>query len=234
MTLQELLNYRTVCFLHNQPMKPHFKKKMGSNAQMALDFILLEKTETGLETRVKNANPNPGASISLDGTISITDNQNALQRIIKQPFSVIMMCDTCVRTPVYDDRDINQGDFIFRIADVQKECHFYSFTVNPNFVFGSLTPSMPFQRAMSTAKPVAQFVPGREVIMCRRDLKFYHMVTRLPDGPTQFKMGTCDEEATLDTLLKGYMNINADNYSAANIKSIDQLVNKIRLYNLFS
>jgi hypothetical protein len=233
MNLQQLLDYRATCFIHGKPMKPHFKKKTGFGAQMVFDFILLERTELGLETRVKDKVPAPGGLIGFDGSISMRDQQNALRRIITQPFSVFMLCDTCVGTPIYN-KDTTSGDFDFTVKELQKECHFYSFIVNPNFVLKDLTDTVLFSRALDKTRRVADFIPEREVIMHTRDLKFYHMVAKIPEGNTRFRMGTCDAQATLDTLLKGYMEIDAKGYSAANIKCLDQLVNKIRLYNLFS
>jgi hypothetical protein len=53
-------------------------------------------------------------------------------------------------------------------------------------------------------------------------------------GKASCKMGDCRGETTLDQMLNGLMDLDLPNLHMIGIQNTDQLVNKLKLYNLFS
>lgn len=111
---------------------------------------------------------------------------------------------------------------ITNINNVKDQIHLYTFHVDPVMKLSLLDDS------------TLQITADKEVIKCHRDNKFYHMSATLGGGEAIFKMGNCASETLVQQLLDSLMSLKIPYFDPARIQSIDQLIEKIKLYTLFS
>lgn len=198
MTLKELLEYRSKCFIHNLPMKPSCFRSNG-------DQILL--TDQGLH--LVSEDLSSGLSFHFDGLFI-----NTTKPYVSVMIFIYMMCDLCAKEPILKDRYPPIG--YSSLLNINTNQHRYTFCLQGNDKGG-------FDGRLS-----------RESIKYVRDGKFYHVDFDLVDKQGSCKMGSCDMKQTLDDLVSKMMNLHVPVFDASKIQNIDTLVEKLKLYNLFS
>jgi len=129
--------------------------------------------------------------------------------IINNSINVYMICDICAKKQF---KKIAVGHST--IPSIKENVYFYSFVLvgdNFNNFDGEL---------------------GWEIVRHTSGGKFYHMDTQLSDNSISYRMGNIND--TLDYLLKSMISIQVKDVNVSYIKSIDQLINKMKLYGVFS
>jgi hypothetical protein len=139
-------------------------------------------------------------------TSNIADPQTYNERLIH------MMCRLCSQQHLHKSRTLGSST----ISDINVNQHYYAFILRGN-TKGSFDGHL-----------------SHELIKCVRDGKFYHVDFSLTDRRAACKMGSCDMKQTLDDLVLKMMNLHVPVFDASRIQNIDTLVEKLKLYNLFS
>jgi hypothetical protein len=125
---------------------------------------------------------------------------------------ISMMCRRCSRQHLHKSKTLGSST----ISDINVSHHYYTFILRGNNK-GS------FDGYLS-----------HESVKCVRDGKFYHVDFDLYTKQAVCKMGSCDVKQTLDDLVSKMMNLHVPVFDASRIQNIDTLVEKLKLYNLFS
>lgn len=207
MNLQELLDYRKNCMIHSdQPLRPY----------CAGSAMILDVTPEGLSLSFRLLDRKGDAVIS-DKTMKVLEyNFDGTYQVFERSFIgeilVYMMCDVCKR-----ENPISTFGEASSLITINWNKYFYGFKLN--------------------------YVPGAECYQCNllaeivrytRDQKFYHVNKNHVSGEADCKMGKNDPEAILDDMLRGMLNLKLPHMDLTKIRDIDHLVDKIKLYNLFS
>jgi hypothetical protein len=204
MTLKELLEYRSKCLIHGLPMEPSYVEISGSHVTLTDDRV-------NLETDGLNLN------FYFDGifTGNISDPQVITAPQIYNERLIHMICRRCSHQYL---RQSNKSRTLgaSTISDINVNQHYYTFILRGNNK-GS------FDGYLS-----------HESVKCVRDGKFYHVDFDLYTKQAVCKMGSCDVKQTLDDLVSKMMNLHVPVFDASRIQNIDTLVEKLKLYNLFS
>lgn len=213
MNLQELLNYRSTCFIHQQFMHVYIRPEIRT-----YDFII-EQTNDGISIWGKQNKPHGGAQFNFNGTFNINKNQrNLIYFLNPQTFRVGMMCPKCHSVP-FIDRVIKKSSLV--VGNMKDSFHFYTFFISTENNLDGKWESGKYQ-----------IYNGMEMINYRDD-KLYHMNGRIGGGEGNFQM-THYGKMTLTEMMNSQMNLNVPNFDPSNIKSLEQLKAKIKLYNVFS
>lgn len=206
MNLTDILKQRQNCFIHNELMEP-----FSFNSRLALDIF-----EDGLMViELEKQPPYKKAQFKTDGTFH---KDKGMSKHFRSPFLVIMACPKCRFSPITQERDGRSlGSFGFSsLIDIRRVQHYYSFDL--------------FADAAGTYDGNL----GKETIKYYKDDKFYHLDVDLKTKQANFKMGTCVGTDMLEHLLDGLLDLNVPNFDTSRITSIDQMIEKFKLYNLFS
>ena len=205
MNLTDILQYRTTCLIHGKPM---LLKCLDLTAKK------IQVQENGVKLMVRNLSES-GAMLSIffnfDGTILHIDDQVPKPAI----WYFIMQCEDCATISTFSEMaSVKKADTTLK--NVRRLHHFYSFDIQ--------------------VKDDNTFtcIPELEVIRYHRDDKFYHVTANLADGSARFKMGSCNSGEIINQLLSSLMKLDVPKFDPFTIKSIDQLIEKIKIYNLFS
>lgn len=174
----------------------------------------IQLQENGVKLMVRNLSKS-GAMFPIffnfDGTTSRTDDRFPKPTI----WYFIMQCEDCATISTFSEMaSAKKADTTLK--NVRRLHHFYSFDIQ--------------------VKDDNTFtcVPELEVIRYHKDNKFYHVTANLADGSAKFKMGNCNSSEIINQLLSSLMKLDVPKFDPSTIKSIDQMVEKIQIYNLFS
>lgn len=216
MNLQELLNYRATCLIHREPMSlypsPDKSPTFSNN-------IVVEVRDDGLRAK-RLGDESRGVTFRFDGSCD-TDYNQALKRL-KFPWIIGVMCDRCHKVPTHKF----MGRTVPTVDNIKHQVHFYTFTIIPNDVI--------YLPEDGGRPDKYECHPGMEVIKHFDGEKFYHMTGHVGGGSAAFNMGYLNMEDTLDQLVSSTSIIKVPKFNPAVITSIEQMVEKMKIYNLFS
>lgn len=210
MNLQTLLNYRPVCLIHQQPMRQHMRPELRSYD------LLTRQVEDGLAVWGKNNKPMKGAYFNFDGTFNINKNQPNLIRFLTSPLRIGMMCSQCRSVPFIHD-DMHQGQLAS--VNIGKPRHFYTFFLS--FPSNSLTGKFECEG-------------GIEMIIHHSAGKMYHLTGTVGGGTANFNMSRYRKKIRMDRIINDRFGLTVPQFDPSKIQNTDQLMEKIKLYNLFS
>lgn len=161
--------------------------------------------------------------ISQDDLSSLDDNKLVLgfDGFIKKhckfnnqfPLTLGKMCEKCYAVPITKHHSTG----VTTLENIRYPVHYYTFDIIPGDEANKY-----------------ECVPGIECIKYRTDEKFYHLAAKLGGGETSFQMGFLHSDTIIQQLLDSLYNLKVPYFNSANIKSVDQLINKMKIYNLFS
>lgn len=216
MILPELLAYRDKCLIHGLPLKPHCYGGIERKEDVYLyEYKQGEEIVRGLSLQTHHrqdiyGKPSlTGLNFKYDGSFYRTDV--CPKWVIENTISVSMVCDICNEHPVTKERNLGYTT----VMQIKENQYSYSFILSG-----------------SARKKTYRGELTHEVLKYTRDGKFYHVDTYLQTGHATVRMGTCESTDTLDMMLKGFMNLSIP--SLTKMESVDQIVEKIKLYTLFS
>lgn len=153
--------------------------------------------------------PYKKAIFNHDGTFS---KDKGMGRIFKSPLVVHMCCSECKRTPIHKSRGLG----ITTLLDIRSVHHYYTFTL------------------MADAEGNYDGNLGNEIVRYWKDNKFYHLDVDLSSKKANFKMGTNAGTDILERLLEGLLDLTVPNFDPKKLTSVEQMIEKFKLYNLFS
>jgi hypothetical protein len=207
MNLQELLGYRTHCVIHGeQALRPY----------CAGTAMILDLNKDGLSLTFSLLDRKGNTSLSVKTEIILKFNFDGTYQVFDRQFVgdiiVYMMCDTC-KTENFST-PFREGS---SLTSLNQNKYFYNFVLK-----------------YSPGEEIYQGNLIGEIIRHTRNNKFYHITKNHVNGETNCKMGTNEPQTTLDNMLKGMLNLKLPSMDLTKIRDIDHLVEKIKLYNLFS
>lgn len=206
MNLADILKHRQVCLIHNEEMAP-----FSFNSRLALDIF-----EDGLMAiELEKKPPYKKAQFKHDGTFT---KDKGMTKHFRAPFLVVMACAKCRYSPITPEKDGRSlGSLgMSMLMDIRKIQHYYSFDL------------------YADANGTYDGNLGKETIKYSKDDKFYHLDVDLKTKQANFKMGTCAGHDMLETLLEGLLDLKVPNVDTSKFTSIEQVIEKFKLYNLFS
>ena len=204
--LQDIIKYRTTCLIHNIPMEI---------VCIVPFFLVAYMDDKGMNLIIKEAKkPSFGISFHFDGTYHYQNAEGKLLNITESsPMQFAARCVYCA--PLRTARDRKMGGPT-TLQDIRSICHYYTFCMvrEENDTFGCYL--------------------EKEIIRYNKDDKFYHMMANLSDKSATFRMGSCNNKELIGQLLDSMMHIDVPKFDSSAIQSIDQIIEKIKIYNLFS
>ena len=204
--LQDIIKYRTTCLIHNTPMEI---------VCIAPFFMVATLEEKGMNIYVKDDKKLTfGINFQFDGTITC-QNQKGYLLLVNEGASMQFAARCSYCAPLRTARDRKMGGPT-TLQDIRSICHYYTFGVvrEENNTFDCYL--------------------EREIIRYNKDDKFYHMIANLSDKSATFRMGSCNNKELIGQLLDSMMHIDVPKFDSSTIQSVDQIVEKISIYNLFS
>lgn len=215
MNLQEALNYRTTCLIHKTPLKPYCSKEWGEKLVLnQYGLHIVEPIRLPVHEQDIYAHTNEGGvCFHFDGTY--THNGKPPPWLDRGDYFIAdMMCDKCSKVPITKSRGIGYSTLI----SIQYTQYVYSFLLKHD----------------ASKENGYKVSPLEEKVKYVRDEKFYHVEADLVSGRADFKMGSCKGTDSLDSMLKGMLSLPVPQFNMQRIRDIDHLVEKVKLYNLFS
>lgn len=205
--LQQALDYRTECLIHHKPMMPTIyndRIKHGKKTEAGIEF----KYRTSLMDH-KEKNAFLDVRFLYDGTMT----PKSLHALSSggDSTTIYMQCEECQQVPLLKSRSPG----ITTLTDIKHIVHRYYFTILE--IDDSFTCSL-----------------ISESVKYHINDTFYHMSADLIKGAAQLKMGSCDGKELIDQLLDSVMHLDIPKFDATKITTLQQMVDKIKLYNLFS
>jgi hypothetical protein len=209
MNLQEVLNRRSKCLVHEEPLRPCIFPPSYRNDQIRLD-------ESGLHLYSHSqwdtwARPSlTGLGFRYDGTYY--RNSVCPSWIQDGALFVYMMCKTCAQIPTREKETLGY----ISLMEVRTVQYYYSFSLLP------------------TIDDRYDILLDREKIKYVRDDKFYHIDIDLTTRRAFCGIGSCAGNIIISDMISKMTNIKLPEMDLENVRDIDQLVEKLRIYNLFS
>ena len=120
-----------------------------------------------------------------------------------------MMCSVCVKQNFHTDQSLG----FTSLLDMRVLQYYYTFWYYTSTQDGHL---------------------GIEKIKYPHDEKFYHIDANLVTGKAYCKMGSFKAGTTVDDMLGSFLNLELPQLDMKKINNTSDLMNKIKLYNLFS
>jgi hypothetical protein len=166
---------------------------------------IIELNKDGLR-----ANPNKNAvkskilAFNYDGTFYPPGNYECI---------VYMQCDECVKTPILKNRSLG----FTTLQNISSNYYFYNLML----------------KSKLNDENFDCYLIGESIKYVQND-KFYHIDFDIKEGKASCKMGDCRGDAILDDMLNGMLSLDLPNLDMSRIWNTEQLVNKLKLYNLFS
>lgn len=213
--LQRALDYRTECFIHHQPMIPLIHNNRVKSLRRTEEGLVFQ-FRTSISDKNNKDNHHLLMKFLYDGTMT-PQCVHALTSGDSGPIEIHMQCEECVKLP-----GVNPGIKVksrsfgpATLYNIRLQCHQYIFNIyeiNNSFICSL----------------------NCETIKYNDGNKFYHFSTDLTVGSAHFSMGDCQTDHTVDHIVKSTMHLNVPKFDATKIVKLGQLVDKIKLYNLFS
>ncbi len=207
MNLQELLSYRKCCMIHGDlSLKPYCA---GSGLIFHINAEGMSLSFNLLDKKDAHLSIKTRLIIkyNFDGTYEVFDRDFMGAQVI-----VYMVCDECRK-----EKGFNYNNGIATLNEIDQNKYFYNFLLDYKY-----------------GEDLYECHLVGEVVRHTRNEKFYHLSKNHVTGETDCKMGRNDPKAILDDMLKGMLNLKLPHMDLTKIRDIDHLVDKIKLYNLFS
>lgn len=180
------------------------------NPYSFMSDVGMELLEDGLLViELADKPPYKKAVFKNDGTFT---KDKGMSKVFRKPLTVIMACEDCRATPIHKTRSLG----FTTLMDIRSIHHYYTFTL------------------VGDGKGNFDGNLGNETVKYYRDDKFYHLDVDLQTHKSNFKMGTNAGTDILERLLEGLMTLDVPNFDPRKLTSIDQMIDKFSLYNLFS
>jgi len=209
MNLQELLNYRSQCLIHEKRLKPRCYKDSLRNDKIKVGDGGLSLCSRHYQDTYDNPSLT-GLNFRFNGQF---DKNDACPKwVIDDTLIVYMSCDLCAEQPILKERDPGAST----LMNLKQNSYYYSFALQ------------------GLEDGTYQAGLGWESVKYTRDNKFYHVDVDLLNNDARCRMGSCDMSFSLDFMLKGLLTLKVPNFNLNNMRSMDQLTTKMNLYNLFS
>ncbi len=218
MNIQEILNYRKACLIHeSEPLKPHiffFRSFLFfSHVELAKDSLIVRNQDPNMmnfeaikqSKTMEELNIETTLVFKFDGTYAKPSGD--LQQIAG-PVTFHMLCDECYKTPIHS-KHLSLENFL-------SSQYYYTFTI--------------FDQENGQYKSVLEAEYAKYI----ENDKFYHVYMDLKEATSSCRIGSCNGKETLGTIIAGTNKIEVPNLNTVNMPGIHQLVDKLKLYNLFS
>lgn len=216
MKLQEALNYRSTCFIHQQPMRLYVRPEMRTYD------IEYQQTENGISLWRKGNKPLAGAQLNFDGTFFINRNQSNLSRFLNNSsvfgneLKIGMMCQQC-RSVAHINKGMERGEL--SLSNIRSSVHFYTFLLH-------------FQSDNLSGNYNCSW--GIEAILYHSEGKLYHLSGSIGGGPAAFHMGNCNSKMKVGKIIDSLFSLQTPQFDPSRLQTLEQMVEKIKIYNLFS
>jgi hypothetical protein len=207
MILKELLAYRTHCLVHKEEMHPY----MPSDRKERVGL-----NERGLSLYshspwdIYGTPSYTGLTFHWDGTYN--RNSACPKWVTDNTLVIYMICDKCKEQPIYKSRSLGMTT----LMDVTTTQHYYTFILlgdGEGNYDGNL---------------------DSEKIKYVNNEKFYHVDADLRTHEAQLRVGSSKGSVKLEDMLNGYRNFHAPHIDMRKVTDLDKLIDKIKIYNLFS
>lgn len=224
MNLQEALVYRTECLIHKRDLQPHCISPRACKVEKQVQGIELAIPEVVRRHRelVHYLTLNYDGTWQQESGLDIMSlrltSVGAIGKVKGSGANLrlLMLCPEC------DDYGAAAGSFAGRLLTpvapdlqrLQKHTHNYTILV-------SSTQDNNFECEIDS-----------ETFHYTKDGKFYQVISR-PGGPAAFRMGFCGLDTTLSKM-EDSLNLEVPGFDFTKVKEIDRLIEKIKIYNLFS
>lgn len=218
MNLQEILNYRKSCLIHkNESLKPHIYFFQSfvffTNIQITEDSLIVRNNNPSMmnfeaiknSKNMKEIEDETTLIFKFDGTYAKPSGE--LQELAG-PVTFHMVCNECNKNPVHS-KHLSLDNFL-------TTQYYYTFTL--------------FDQENGQYKGVLESEYAKYI----ENDKFYHVHMNLKEATSACRVGSCNGTETLGTIIDGINRIEVPNLNTANMKDIYQLVDKLKLYVLFS
>lgn len=209
MNIQELFDYRSRCLVHSQALKPYCPDVPTTRK----DSIKIHQRGLSLCSHHKQdiyGKPSlTGLNFRYDGTFD--KNDACPPWVINNTLRVYMICDYCVAQPIHKTRSMGYTT----LMQIRENQYYYTFELVGNEKTGTY-----------------EGLLEHEILKYTHEGKFYHIDAYLQTGHASVRMGSCDGNVSLDKMLNGFINISVP--SLTKMESLEQIVEKMKLYTLFS
>ena len=174
----------------------------------SLNPTIIELNKDGLRVKLnKNAN-SKALAFNYDGTYYPLGNYECI---------IYMQCDECTKQPILKSRSLG----FTALDNINSNYYFYNFSLSA-------------ETGEDIHEENFKCTPIGESIKYVQNDKFYHIDFDIKEGKASCKMGDCRDDAILDDMLNGMLSLDLPNLDMSRIQNTEQLVNKLKLYNLFS
>ena len=218
MNLQEILNYRKVCLIHeNESLKPHiyfFKSFVFfTNIQIVNDSLIVRNNNPSMmnfeciknSKNMKELEDETTLVFKFDGTYAKPSGE--LQELAG-PVTFHMVCDECNKNPIHN-KNLSLDNFL-------ATQYYYTFTI--------------FDQDEGKYKGVLEAEYAKYI----ENDRFYHVYIDLKESVSSCRIGSCNGKETLAKIIDGMNNLKVSHLDISHMTDIHQLLDKLKLYNLFS
>jgi hypothetical protein len=214
MNLQEALNYRKNCIIHGSPLKPN----------LAGTIYKFEISENSLDLRVSNRFGYRGQKFvkstfdairfSFNGTFIKTSYCPAnLSTMTNESLLVHMICDKCAEFSITASTGTVLPTTLDNVRDIQS---YYTF------------------RLKDTGKNRFTVEPEIEMVRHNTNGRFYHLGVDLQTKIGHCTIGFCDKNRKVDEIFRSLIILKVPLFNIDKIQNVDQYLDKMKLYSLFS
>lgn len=211
MNLYDLLHYRTECLIHKLPLHPYCIT--DQSVERREDVLKLHQNGLSLCSHHRQdlySKPSlTGLNFRYDGSFNVNDA--CPKWVVANTITVHMMCEVCRERPIIKPRSMG----FTTLMQLQENQYFYTFELIGYEKHGTYRGQL-----------------EHEILKHNRDGRFYHVDAYIQTGHAACRIGTCEGTDSLDKMLKGFINLNVP--SLSKMESLDQIVEKMKLYTLFS
>lgn len=218
MTLLEALGYRSQCLIHDKMLKPC---PVGPTDRA--DECLVN--ERGLHL-LSHSRWDIRGKPSLTG-LGYYFNGNCYRNDVCPAWAkngciqIRMICDECRRVPIIKSRGLG----FTSLQDLRTVQYFYQFALKAKLLSDDIKEEIVSNYTCELSFEKVKYI---------QDDKFYHVDSDLTNNETFIKMGTNKGATRLGDLLDTYLDLTVPKLDMKRIETIEQLVDKVKLYNLFS
>lgn len=166
---------------------------------------IMELTKDGVRINPnKNAIKSKILAFNYDGTYYPTGDYECV---------VYMQCDECTKIPTLKSRGLG----FTALDNIYNNCYFYNFIISSSFEDNTFSCSL-----------------IEESIKYMKDDRFYHLNFNINDGEAHCTIGNCGGEIILTQMIEGLLYLDLPSLDMSRIKNVDQIINKLKIYTLFS
>jgi len=205
MNTKELLNHKKKCLIHNLPFQA-----------ADISGLSLKRTDNTLSIVIKYVDTSHRKTDLLhyinflpNGKYSCTKN---FLEYVGNSFQIYMACEQCRSVPIYKVNSIGETTF----NNIMTKQHYYTFNL--------------------VAEPNGEYtgqLVSEEIKYNEKDT-FYHMGVDLQTKAALCHVGCCAIATPFKDIVASTIKINAPQLNIEKIESLDQYIQKLKTYVLFS